>query len=74
MLLVLVLTFIIIYYTISGTISFVDVMNRGYYEQYGCQFTSVIPCNVFGPHDNFNIQKGHVIPGLMHKAYKASAS
>jgi len=49
----------------------IDVINRGYHEQYGCQFTSVIPCNVFGPHDNFNIEQGHVIPGLMHKAYKA---
>jgi len=49
----------------------IDVINRGYHEQYGCQFTSVVPCNVFGPHDNFNIEQGHVIPGLMHKAYKA---
>eukprot|EP00088_Acartia_fossae_P039886 TRINITY_DN4151_c0_g1_i1.p1 TRINITY_DN4151_c0_g1~~TRINITY_DN4151_c0_g1_i1.p1 ORF type:complete len:328 (+),score=74.74 TRINITY_DN4151_c0_g1_i1:42-986(+) len=49
----------------------IDVMNRGYHEQYGCQFTSVIPCNVYGPHDNFNIEHGHVIPGLIHKAYKA---
>ena len=34
-------------------------------------FTSIIPCNVFGPHDNFNIQQGHVIPGLINKAYEA---
>ena len=40
-----------------------DVMNRGYSEQHGAKFTSIIPCNVFGPHDNFNIQNGHVIPG-----------
>ena len=40
-----------------------DVMNRGYAEQHGAKFTSIIPCNVFGPHDNFNIQNGHVIPG-----------
>ena len=40
-----------------------DVMNRGYGEQHGAKFTSIIPCNVFGPHDNFNIQNGHVIPG-----------
>merc|ERR1719507_2353349 len=48
-----------------------DVMNRGYAEQHGAKFTSIIPCNVFGPHDNFNIQNGHVIPGLIHKAYNA---
>ena len=41
----------------------IDVMNRGYSQQHGCTFTSVIPCNVFGPHDNFNMQDGHVIPG-----------
>ena len=49
----------------------IDVQNKAYHEQYGCQFTSIIPCNVFGPHDNFNIQQGHVIPGLINKAYQA---
>jgi len=49
----------------------IDVQNRAYNEQHGCQFTSIIPCNVFGPHDNFNIQQGHVIPGLINKAYQA---
>lgn len=44
---------------------------RGYRDQHGCKFTSVIPCNVFGPHDNFNIENGHVLPGLIHKVYKA---
>jgi len=42
-----------------------DVMNRGYAEQYGCKFTSIIPCNVFGPYDNFSIANGHVIPGIL---------
>ena len=46
-------------------------MFRGYHDQYGCKFTSVVPCNVFGPHDNFNIEDGHVLPGLIHKVYKA---
>jgi len=49
----------------------VDCMNHCYNEQYGCQFTSIIPTNVYGPHDNFNIQDGHVIPGLIHKCYLA---
>ena len=49
----------------------IDVQNKAYNEQYGCMFTSVIPCNVFGPHDNFNVLKGHVIPGLINKAYEA---
>ena len=49
----------------------VDTMNRAYHAEYGCMFTSVIPTNVYGKHDNFNIQDGHVIPGLMHKCYQA---
>merc|ERR1712126_307754 len=49
----------------------IDVQNKAYHEQHGCNFTSIIPCNVFGPHDNFNIQQGHVIPGLINKAYQA---
>jgi len=47
----------------------IDVMNRGYNQQHGCQFTSVVPTNVFGAHDNFNLEESHVIPGLVHKLY-----
>ena len=49
----------------------IDVMNRCYGEEYGCKFTAVIPTNIYGPHDNFSIEGGHVIPGLIHKCYKA---
>nr|CAH8873652.1 unnamed protein product [Trichobilharzia regenti] len=49
----------------------IDVMNRGYSETYGVLYTSVIPTNVFGPFDNFDINQGHVLPGLIHKAYLA---
>lgn len=49
----------------------VDCMNVCYHGQYGSDFTSVIPTNVYGPHDNFNIEDGHVIPGLIHKCYLA---
>ena len=34
----------------------VDVQNRMYNSQYGCNFTSVIPTNIFGKHDNFNLK------------------
>ena len=44
---------------------------RAYNKQYGCHFTSVIPTNVFGPHDNYDLQDSHVIPGLIHKLYLA---
>merc|ERR1719199_694112 len=49
----------------------IDSMNHCYKDQYGCNFTSIIPTNVYGPHDNFSIVDGHVIPGLMHKIYLA---
>uniref|UniRef100_A0A672NM04 Tissue specific transplantation antigen P35B n=1 Tax=Sinocyclocheilus grahami TaxID=75366 RepID=A0A672NM04_SINGR len=40
-----------------------------YFQQYGQRYTAVIPTNVFGPHDNYNIEDGHVLPGLIHKTY-----
>lgn len=49
----------------------VDVLNRCYHEAHGSNFTSVIPTNIFGPHDNYNLDDGHVIPGLIHKCYLA---
>ena len=49
----------------------VDTMNRAYAEEYGCNFTSIIPTNIYGPRDNFSIENGHVIPGLIHKVYLA---
>ncbi len=49
----------------------IDVMNKAYNKQYGCNFTSVIPTNVYGPNDNFHLKDGHVLPALIHKAYIA---
>ncbi|XP_070764806.1 GDP-L-fucose synthase-like isoform X2 [Enoplosus armatus] len=49
----------------------IDVHNRAYFQQHGRCYTAVIPTNVFGPHDNFSIEDGHVLPGLIHKAYAA---
>lgn len=49
----------------------IDVLNHCYKDQYGLNFTSVIPTNIYGPHDNFCIEDGHVIPGLIHKCYLA---
>ncbi|OWF44698.1 GDP-L-fucose synthase-like [Mizuhopecten yessoensis] len=52
----------------------IDVQNRAYNKQHGCQFTAIIPTNVYGPFDNFNLEDGHVLPGLIHKVYKAKKS
>jgi len=49
----------------------IDVLNHCYKDQYDCNFTSIIPTNIYGPHDNFSIEDGHVIPGLIHKCYIA---
>lgn len=49
----------------------IDVANRCYHEQHGSMFTSVIPTNIYGRHDNFHLEDSHVIPGLMHKLYMA---
>ncbi|EIM87487.1 GDP-L-fucose synthetase [Stereum hirsutum FP-91666 SS1] len=49
----------------------VDVANRAYKDQFGSNFTSAIPTNVFGPYDNFDLEDSHVIPALIHKCYLA---
>ena len=49
----------------------IDVLNRSYREEYGCNFTSVIPTNIYGAHDNYNLEDSHVVPGLIHKFYNA---
>ena len=48
-----------------------EVQSRAYREQYGCNFVTVIPCNIYGPHDNFDLNSSHVIPALIHKCYVA---
>jgi len=44
-----------------------DVQSRAYRDQYGCNFVTVIPCNIYGPHDNFDLESSHVIPALIRK-------
>ena len=40
-------------------------------QQYGRSYFCVIPTNIYGTHDNFNPEEGHVIPALIHKVYHA---
>ncbi|XP_017836690.1 probable GDP-L-fucose synthase [Drosophila busckii] len=47
----------------------IDVQNHAYYDKHGHLFTSVIPCNIFGPHDNYR-PEGHVIPGMISRMYE----
>jgi len=48
-----------------------DVQSRAYREQYDCNYICVIPTNIYGPNDNFNLKNGHVLPSLIHKCYLA---
>jgi GDP-L-fucose synthase len=48
-----------------------EVQSRAYRDQYGCNFVTIVPCNIYGPHDNYNLDSGHVIPSLIHKCYLA---
>ena len=38
-----------------------------YRAQYGCNFISVMPTNLYGPNDNYNLEKSHVLPALLRK-------
>ena len=48
-----------------------DIQIRAYKEQYGLNYKSVIPTNIYGINDNFDIENGHVIPSIIHKCYIA---
>jgi GDP-L-fucose synthase len=43
-----------------------------YREQYGDDFVSAMPCNLYGPNDRFHLEQAHVLPALMRKFYEAS--
>src|SRR3989339_787061 len=47
---------------------------KKYKEQYGSNFISVMPANLYGPHDNFHPQNAHVIPMLMDRFHKAKVN
>jgi GDP-L-fucose synthase len=46
-------------------------MCRSYRKQYGCNFVSVIPPNLYGPGDNYHPQHGHVVAGILRRAHEA---
>jgi GDP-L-fucose synthase len=48
-----------------------DIQIRAYKEQYGLNYKSVIPSNIYGPNDNYDIINGHVLPSLIHKCFLA---
>lgn len=42
---------------------------ESYYRQYGCNFISVMPTNLYGPNDNYNLETSHVLPALIRKMH-----
>ena len=46
-------------------------MCENYFRQYGDNFISVMPTNLYGPNDNFDLQSSHVLPALIHKFHEA---
>jgi GDP-L-fucose synthase len=42
-----------------------------YRQQYGCNFISVMPTNLYGPNDNYDLEKSHVLPALLRKFMEA---
>ena len=47
---------------------------QAYRRQYGCDFISAMPTNLYGPHDNFDLTSSHVLPALIRKFHDAKAS
>ncbi|CEM25798.1 unnamed protein product [Vitrella brassicaformis CCMP3155] len=48
-----------------------ECLARYYRQQYNDEFVCIIPTNLYGPNDNFNLEEAHVIPALIHKCYLA---
>jgi GDP-L-fucose synthase len=44
---------------------------QAYRKQYGCDFISVMPTNLYGPNDNYDLQGSHVLPALIRKMHEA---
>jgi GDP-L-fucose synthase len=46
-------------------------MCEAYNDQYGTRYVSVMPTNLYGPHDNYDLANSHVLPALLRKAHEA---
>jgi GDP-L-fucose synthase len=49
-------------------------MCESYRRQHGCDFRSVMPTNLYGPRDNFDLESSHVLPALLRKFHQAAAA
>lgn len=46
-------------------------MCEAYWDQYGCNFISAMPTNLYGPNDNYDLQNSHVLPAMIRKCHEA---
>jgi GDP-L-fucose synthase len=44
---------------------------QSYHKQYGCNFISAMPTNLYGPGDNYDLKNSHVLPALLRKFHEA---
>jgi GDP-L-fucose synthase len=49
-------------------------MCEAYRSQYGCDFISVMPTNLYGPNDNYDLQNSHVLPAMIRKFHEAKTT
>lgn len=49
-------------------------MCEAYRSQYGCNFISVMPTNLYGPNDNYDLSNSHVLPALLRKIHEAKVN
>jgi GDP-L-fucose synthase len=49
-------------------------MSQAYRRQYGCDFISAMPTNMYGPNDNYDLKTSHVLPALMRKFHEAKSA
>ena len=47
------------------------VMAQSYRQEFGCNFVTLLPVNLYGPHDNFDLETSHVIPAMIRKFLEA---
>lgn len=48
-----------------------EVQSCAYRKEWGCDYIVAIPTNIYGPHDNWSLDDGHVLPSLIHRCFLA---
>ena len=58
-------------YAYAYTKRMMEIQTRIYNEECDRQYMTIIPTNLYGYHDNFSLENGHVLPSLIHRCYLA---